>query len=244
VTGRGEVIDYGARLRIGMLVPSGNVVIEPQVNAMLPQGVALYATRLPLRGSSEAELLAMAGNVEEAARLLAHANVGLVAFNCTAVSTYSKALEADIRQRIAAATGLPALMTSTAIVEALRAFQVRKLVLLTPYIPEVNAREVRFLNESGFEVLSQTGLGLNTNSEMALLEPDVWIELGRKSKDSRADAYLVSCTAVRSAEAIDAMERELGRPVVTSNQAITWHCLRKAGIEDKVRGFGALLWEH
>ncbi len=238
------MIDYGARLRIGMLVPSGNVIIEPQVNAMLPQGVALYATRLPLRGSAEAELLAMAGNVEEAARLLAHANVGLVAFNCTAVSTYSKALEADIRQRIASATGLPALMTSVAIVEALRAFQVKKLVLLTPYIPEINAREVRFLNEAGFEVLSQTGLGLNTNTEMALLEPDVWIELGRKNKDSRADAYLVSCTAVRSAEAIDAMERELGRPVVTSNQAIAWHCLRNGGVEDKVRGFGALLWEH
>jgi maleate isomerase len=211
---------------------------------MLPQGVALYATRLPLRGSAEAELLAMAGNVEEAARLLAHANVGLVAFNCTAVSTYSKALEADIRQRIASATGLPALMTSVAIVEALRAFQVKKLVLLTPYIPEINAREVRFLNEAGFEVLSQTGLGLNTNTEMALLEPDVWIELGRKNKDSRADAYLVSCTAVRSAEVIDAMERELGRPVVTSNQAIAWHCLRNGGVEDKVRGFGALLWEH
>jgi maleate isomerase len=244
VIDRSEVIDYGERLRIGMVLPSGNVIIEPQVNAMLPRGVALYATRLPLRGSSQAELLAMAENVEEAARLLAHANVGLVAFNCTAVSTYSKALEADIRQRIASTTGLPALMTSAAIVEALRAFQAKKLVLLTPYIAEVNAREVRFLNEAGFEVLSQTGLGLNTNTEMALLEPDVWIELGRKSKDRSADAYLVSCTAVRSAEVIDAMERELGRPVVTSNQAIAWHCLRTGGIGDKVRGFGTLLWKH
>ena len=238
------MIDYGERLRIGMLLPSGNVIIEPQVNAMLPQGVALYATRLPLRGSSQAELLAMARNVEEAARLLGHAGVELIAFNCTAVSTYSKAMEADIRQRIASATGLPALMTSAAIVEALKTFRARKVVLLTPYIPEVNAREEAFLRGEGLEVLSETSLGLDTNTEMARLAPEVWIELARKNKDSRADAYLVSCTAVRSAEVIDELELELGRPVVTSNQAITWHCLRKAGIHDKVPGFGALLCEH
>lgn len=238
------MIDYGERLRIGMLVPSGNVIIEPQVNAMLPQGVALYATRLPLRGSSEAELLAMARNVEEAARLLAHAEVGLIAFNCTAVSTYSKAMEADLRQRIAAATGLPALMTSEAIVEALRKLNSKRIVLLTPYIADVNAREAGFLEQSGFEVLSETGLGLDTNSEMARLAPQVWLDLARKHRSDRADAYLVSCTAVRSAEAIDEMERELGRPVVTSNQAIAWYCLRKAGIQDKVPGFGALLCSH
>lgn len=238
------MIDYGERLRIGMLVPSGNVIIEPQVNAMLPRGVALYATRLPLRGSSQAELLAMARNVEEGARLLGHAGVGLIAFNCTAVSTYSKPMEADIQQRIASAAGLPALMTSAAIVEALKTFRARKVVLLTPYIPEVNAREAAFLEGEGLEVLSETGLGLNTNTEMARLEPDVFVELGRRHKDSRADAYLVSCTAVRSAEVIDELERELGRPVVTSNQAITWHCLRSAGIDDKVRGFGTLLCQH
>ena len=238
------MIDYGERLRVGMLIPSGNVIIEPQVNAMLPPGVALYATRLPLRGSSEGELLAMARNVEEAARLLAHAEVGLIAFNCTSVSTYSKAMEAGIQQRIAAATGLPALMTSEAIVEALRRLKSKRIVLLTPYIADVNAREAGFLKESGFEVLSETGLGLDTNTEMARLAPEVWLDLARNKRSDRADAYLVSCTAVRSAEVIDALERELGRPVVTSNQAIAWYCLRKAGIQDPVPGFGALLCEH
>src|SRR5688572_33083024 len=145
-----------------MLIPSGNVIIEPQVNVMLPPGVALYATRLPLRGSSEGELLAMARNVEEAARLLAHAEVGLIAFNCTAVSTYSKAMEAEIQKRIASATGLPALMTSAAIVEALRILRAKKMVLLTPYLREVNEREVAFFAAEGLQVVSETGLGLDT----------------------------------------------------------------------------------
>lgn len=238
------MIDYGERLRIGMLVPSGNVIIEPQVNAMLPGGVAAYVTRLPLRGSSEAELLAMAANVEAAAGLLAHAGVGLIAFNCTAVSTYSKAMEDGIRQRLRQATGLPAVLTSEALSAALRALGAKRLVLLSPYIPAVNRREVAFLEAEGFQVLSETGLGLDTNAQMAALPPEVWLELARQRRDERAQAYLVSCTAVRSAEVIDELERELGRPVVTSNQALVWHCLRSAGIADRVRGFGALLCEH
>ena len=237
-------IDYGERLRIGMLVPSGNVIIEPQVNAMLPPGVAVYVTRLPLRGSSEAELLAMAQNVEDAARLLAHARVGLIAFNCTAVSTYSKALEADIRRRIEQAAGIPALATSGALVHALKTLGASRIVLLTPYLREVNQREVAFLQQEGVEVLSETGLGLDTNTEMAALPAHTWLDLGKRHRDARADAYLVSCTAVRSAEVIDALERELGRPVITSNQAITWHCLRAGGVQDRVQGFGALLCRH
>lgn len=224
-----------------MLIPSGNVIIEPQVNAMLPEGVAVYVNRLPLVGSSEAELLAMAENVEGAARLLAHARVAFIAFNCTAVSTFSSEMEADIKRRISEATGLRALATSEALVAALRALGARRIVLVSPYLQAVNDREVAFLEGHGFEVLSETGLGLNTNTEMAALPPEVWIDLAQRRRDARADAYLVSCTAVRSAEVIDELERELGRPVVTSNQALVWHCLRAAGLEESVEGYGALL---
>lgn len=240
----GRRIDYGERLRIGMLVPSGNVIIEPQVNAMLPQGVALYATRLPLTGSSEAELLAMAENVEGPARLLAHARVDQIAFNCTAVSTFSKEMETSITRRIGQATGLPVLATSEALVAALRALGARRIMLLSPYLQAINDREVAFLEAAGFQVLGETGLGLNTNAEMAALPPDTWLDLAKRHREDRADAWLVSCTAVRSAEVIEDLERELGRPVVTSNQALVWHCLRTAGIADRVEGFGSLLCRH
>ncbi|MDT7652840.1 MAG: maleate isomerase, partial [Pseudonocardiales bacterium] len=73
-TGAGT-IDYGERLRLGVVVPSGNVIAEPQLTAMLPAGVAPYVTRLPLRGSSEAELTAMLDGLESAAALLADARV-------------------------------------------------------------------------------------------------------------------------------------------------------------------------
>jgi maleate isomerase len=55
-----------------------------------------------------------------------------------------------------------------------------------------------------------------------------------------ADAYFLSCAQMRIAEVIGLLERDLGRPVVTSNQAAAWHALRESGIHDKVPGFGAL----
>ena len=85
--------------------------------------------------------------------------------------------------------------------------------------------------------------GVDTSVSIGTNRLREW-DLAKQRKNERAEAYLVSCTAVRSAEVIDEMERELGRPVVTSNQAIAWYCLRKAGIQDQVPGFGALLCEH
>jgi len=234
-------IDYGDRRRIGMLVPSGNIAAEPQVNAMLPAGVGLYTTRLPLTGSSQAQLLAMVENVEGPARLLADARVDLIAFNCTAVSTFDMSMESAIKRRIAEATGAQVTATSEALVMALRALGVKRLVLVTPYIQPVNDREVAFFGASGFEVLAEAGMGIDTNAEMGRLPADTWVDFVRRHRDDRADAYLVSCTAIRSAEVIEEIEAAMGRPVLTSNQALAWHCLRTVGITDPVPGFGKLL---
>lgn len=234
------VIDYGARLRLGVMVPSGNVIAEPQIHAMLPAGVVAYITRLELRGSSEAELIEMSRHVEAGAKLLADAQVGVVVFHCTAVSTFSAQLGQEIQHRIEQASGLPAFSTAQALVSALRALQAKKIVLLTPYIEEVNLRECAFLEHHGFEVLTQVGLGINGNAEMGKLSEQVWVDLALKHQDPQADAYFISCTAVRSAEAIERIEALLDRPVITSNQAMVWFALRNYGINDNAAGYGRL----
>lgn len=233
-------IDYGERLRLGVMVPSGNVIAEPQIHAMLPEGVVAYVTRLELRGSSEAELIEMSRHVESGAKLLADAQVGAVVFHCTAVSTFSAQMGQEIQQRIEHASGLPAFSTSEAIVAALRGLKAKKIVLLTPYIEAVNVRECAFLAHHGFEVIAQMGLGIDTNAEMGKLPEQVWVDQALKLQDPQADAYFISCTAVRSAEAIERIEALLDRPVITSNQAMVWFGLRKYGISDHAPGYGRL----
>lgn len=236
-------IDYGDRARIGLMVPSGNQVCEAEIHAMLPAGVAALVTRLELRGSSEPELLHMVGALEVASRLLADARPRMIGFHCTAVSTFAPAMASGIVQRIQDATGLPGTATADAILAALAALGARRVLLLTPYIAAVHDREVAFLAAHGIDVAGGSMLGLNSNAEMAELAPERIADQVRAgaAEASGADACFISCTAIRSAGLIAQLEDELGMPVITSNQVMAWHMLRRCGIADAVPGFGRLM---
>jgi maleate isomerase len=233
-------IDYGSRLRAGVLIPSGNSVAEPEIRAMLPSEVSMLATRLSLRGSSRAELMRMLDRLEAAAELLADAEVDCIVFHCTAVSTFAPELAAGIRERIEAASRTKCFTTADAILAALKRLGARRVSLLTPYIDEVHAREVDFLRANGLEVAGSASLGINTNTEMARLSPQSILDWAASHIDKRADACLISCTAIKSAPVIEHLEQLSGLPVLTSNQCMVWHLLRSNGIESNVNGFGRL----
>jgi maleate isomerase len=189
---------YGWRGRLGMMLPSGNVAAEAQFNAMLPDGVSLHTTRLRLTGSSDEELLAMADGLETAAGLLADACADLILFHCTAVSTWDVEMDQALPARITAATGVPATATSRALVGALRALDARRVVMVTPYIEATNVRETAFLEAHQVNVLSAVGLGIAKAKDMLSVEPGEWYRLVRANACHDADAYFISCTAVRS----------------------------------------------
>ncbi|MBV9783570.1 MAG: hypothetical protein JO264_07090 [Acidisphaera sp.] len=235
------LIRLGWRLRLGVLLPSVNTLGEPQFNAMLPDGVSLHVTRLKLTGSTEAELLGMTERVEEAAQLVADTEPQRILFHCTSVTTFDLGMAARLRERIVRATGIPASVTAEALVAAFAALRARRVVMITPYIEAVNQREVAFLRHHGIEVIAEHGLGLSTGREFAEVEPAEWHRLALAHRRDDAEACFLSCAQTRTAEIIDALERDLGIPVVTSNQAALWHCLRESGVPDRVPGFGVLL---
>lgn len=232
---------YGWRARLGMLLPSGNVAAESQFNAMLPKGVSLHTTRLKLTGSTDAELLAMAERVEDGAGLLADACVDLILFHCTAVTTWDAEMDRALPKRISDATGLPATSTARALMAAFKALEVRRIVMVSPYIEAINAREAAFLESRQINVLNAVGLNIARAKDMISVEPGEWYRLVRANLHKDADAYFVSCTAVRSLEVIADLERDIGRPVITSNQVAAWHAMRQMGVKDSLTGFGRLL---
>jgi maleate isomerase len=233
-------IDYGSALRAGVLVPSGNSVAEPELRAMLPPEVSLMVTRLALRGSSKPELMQMLDQLEAASSLLADAQVDVIVFHCTAVSTFAPELAGGIRERIRAASGIDCFTTADAIVEALRHLGAKRVSLLTPYIGEVHDREIAFLEANGFEIDGSAHLGINTNKEMATLAPEAILEWADGKISPGADACLLSCTAIKSAPVIAPLERASGVPVLTSNQCMAWHLLRSSGIGGAAGDYGRL----
>ena len=63
----------------------------------------------------------------------------------------------------------------------------------------------------------------------------------RDLDDTDVEAFFICCTALRANSVIDALERDLRKPVVSSNQALAWHALRIAEFTDHVSNFGRLL---
>ncbi len=51
----------------------------------------------------------------------------------------------------------------------------------------------------------------------------------------------LSCTNLATVEMIAALEEEVGKPVITSNQATFWNAIRTMGLRDRIEGFGSLL---
>ncbi len=237
------MIDYGTRARIGLMVPSGNAICEAELHAMLPPGVVALITRLELRGSSEAELSKMLDRLEEAAGLLADARPRLIGFHCTAVSTFAPERAGEIPARMTRATGLPAVTTADAILAALEALGAKRILLVTPYIAAVHEREIAFLAAHGCAVVGGDMMGINTNAEMAQIPPEAIAAQARGAARAApgADACFISCTAIRSAGVIEALETEIGMPVITSNQVMAWHVLRRLGLQDQPKGFGRLM---
>ena len=138
-------------------------------------------------------------------------------------------------------TGRPATSTATAIVNAFRVLGTRKVVLASPYEQLFNDLERKFLAEVGVEVLRDRALALPVPEGMCGATPEVWIQTVMEARHPDADTYFLSCTNIQSVDAITELEARLGKPVVTSNQASLWYCLRSCGIADTIAGLGRLM---
>lgn len=228
--------------RIGVLYPSGGYS-EGELHKILPDGVSLHVTRIPMAKNPTYEVgLHMADNVEDPARLLADARVDIIAFSCTLGSFIKgKGYDQEIMNRITQATGIPATTMTTAVVAGLRVLDIKKLVMVAPYVDRIIQTEKAFLEDEGMQMLNYRGLGLDDVDDMYNLEPSYWYNLVKKMREPKADGYFMSCGGVRVVDIIEQLEADLGKPVVSSNQAMVWHCLRKIGIQEPRDGFGRLL---
>jgi len=120
---------------------------------------------------------------------------------------------------------------------------VKKIVVGTPYLDEINTNEAEFLLKKGFEVLDIQGLNLTTGIEFGRVTPSYWKEFALEIDRPDADAIFLSCGGIRSLEVAEEIEQITGKPVVTSNQAQFWSCLRRAGVQDNLSGFGRIFHE-
>ncbi len=230
-----------ARAHIGLIIPSSNRLTEPQFHRYAPRGVPVHVTRLRMTGPHRRPVLDLLPEIAGAAELLADAACDLIVFHCTA-SSMESGLDADrqVIETITSTTGRKAASTGTALLEALRALDVQRLVLISPYAPDVHRHEADFLREASFEVVRERALDLPGSDAYIAAPPALWLRVAEEERDPRADACLLSCTNIRSLDVIAELEQKLGKPVLASNQATLWYCLRTLGLNDSVPELGQL----
>jgi len=131
--------------------------------------------------------------------------------------------------------------TTSAVADGLHALDVHRLVIATPYTDDINDRAREYFEAIGHEVLHTCGLGITIDLEMTSLSPEAVYDLARATWRPDADGMLLSCTSLRTIEILQELEADLGKPVVSANQASFWATLRMAGVNEKVEGFGRLL---
>ena len=217
--------------RIGLIIPSANSLTEPQFHRYLPPGVSAHIARLRMAGKFRKPLDELKKSLIEAAEALSDVHPAMIVFHCTANSMENGlAHEAAIVDIVEKASGCPTISTAQAITRAFDQVGIKKLVLISPYVKATNEHEVKYLGEAGYTVVHELGLGLESHA-YAKVTPEEWKKVVTENTRAEADGYFLSCTNTRMIEAIDDLERDLGKPVINSNQATLWACLKRLGIE-------------
>ena len=228
-------------LKLGVIVPSWNTVMEYEFKRMAGDAVSLHAQRIRHTADTEEAVKWLSTQAPGAAELLAHAKVNAICFGCTG-SGFLKTPDED--RRFAADlerhTGIPTTTSSSSIVAALRHVGAKAVSVASPYEPWLNEKLRGYLEADGFRVVAMKGLGTQAHGSVPV---DAVKALALEVVRPEADAVFISCSNFRTLDVIDAIERETGKPVVTSNQAAMWGTLRSVGERRAVSGAGRLLRE-
>ena len=243
----------GYRLKLGVVIPSTNTIVQPETDGMRPHGVTNHIGRihipdLPLTNDAEFEQIIDAigpdlfGAVD---RVMSCKPAHLIMAMSIPTFWGGTAGAARLRARLEARSGVTVSLGSSACVEALRKFpQVRTIGILTPYQPVGDAHVAGFFEESGWRVGAVHSL--KRPSEV-LIGHATEAELRDGLKilaDEGVDAIVQAGTDLAMADLAGEAERWLGIPVIAINVATYWSALRANGIHDRLLGFGALLSEH
>lgn len=246
----GDVL--GWRRILGVIAPSTNTVVQPDMEKMRPGGVTNHFSRIfvedPVALNNEdfiAGTTAIAENTMDAVRSVMTCRPDYLVLGMSAITFYGGVQGSlDFKSKVEEVAGVGASTGAESIASALKAYGTVKTVsFVSPYYPVANAEVRRFLEESGFSVVRDVPLECKRWTDIAKVTPERLREVIAYLDGPEVDAIVQVGTNLSMVDLAAEKEAELGKPVIAINTATYWHALRACGIDDKVQGLGRLLAE-
>jgi len=245
---------WDAAVRIGVLVPHADVGPESELRAVDAAGVCIHAARVPFGairsgGGMDPTIplepvkrFAEPPELDDAAKLLAAAPLHVIAYGFTSSAYVIGARgEAEMVQRLRRRSrGIPVVSPCAAAVEALQALDAHRIALFAPpwFDAQLVGRGRAYYEDAGFDVLDATACGLP--SDQTAITPDALHRWIVEHTPADADAIVVGGNGFRAVGTIEALEADLGRPVLTANQVLLWGALRAADARPRVDHYGRI----
>lgn len=235
----------GWRARIGFLVPPGNPTVEPEMTELAPPGISVHFTRLSARGPAgthagqDERNRDQIASLDEATRLMAMVSPQAIVLAHTATSyALGHEAEAAVVARLEAASGTRFLTAFAGAALALRFLGAQRIAYATPYDETLTERGRTHLIAHGFDVVGMARLeGVRNIYEET---PARAYAVGRQADRPDAQAVFLSGTGMPTLAIIQALEDDLGKPVISAASAMMWSALRAAGVSVRRPGYGRL----
>ena len=230
-----------SRALLGFIILSMDLVMEDNIYRLSPPGVGPSVTRLNTDNDCNVATLAaqIDGMAEAASILQPQARPDVICYACTSGSI----VIGEDRIRTEISRGAPWARPTTlvtGVINALHRLDAQKIVVATPYLDEINTMEAEFLRQKGFDVLDIQGLNVEDCEAMGRIKPSYIRDFALSIDRPDADVIFVSCGGIRTLDVLQEIEDAAGKPVICSNQAMMWDCLRRANIDNRLDGYGRL----
>jgi maleate isomerase len=235
---------YGWRARIGHVAPSRGDTLVYEFYKMLPEGFMILNTTGTVRQLVDSDFEQQLHRIEQAVEDLVDNRCDSIIFSGSPLFTrLSFGTDREMGKRLSEKFGVPVAAGLTAEIEALKAMNVRKVVVGTPYEEQINQRLKRYLEAADFQVLQIAGYGVRKNAQLTDLPVHASYKIAKQlyAKSRDADGVFIACPRWPTITDVDLLEQEIGKPVVTSSQACIWYALKLIDIKQTVTGFGRLM---
>lgn len=229
--------------RIGLVILATDHTTEPDFARMVASdGIGIYVSRIHYANPTTPEnLRAMQPSLSTGAGLILPGEpLDAIMYSCTSASVVigDEEVAAAIRK---AKPGVQVVTPTAAAVLGLRAFGAKHISVLTPYTRDTSRPMADYFAGLGFDIDRFTCLDMTDDREMARVAPSELVAFAKEAIDPASEALFISCTALRAAGVAAEIEQAIGKPVVTSNLATAWQCLRICDQEASRPGLGRLM---